>query len=87
MAPRTALRAGPPQTRSLTGIPGDILIARRQRSVCVVCGITPITQNADTDAPLVCSGCEGSRPARRRFDTKKERERGIEHLDRLLKEE
>lgn len=76
------------RTRSLTGIPGDILIARRARSVCLVCGLTPlVAPNACADVPWVCASCENARPARPKFDAKKERERGIEHLDRLLKEE
>lgn len=87
MPQRHALSSGAPQTRSLTGIPGEILIARRQRSVCVVCGITPLTPNAVDELPWVCPGCESSRPVRRKFDGKKERARGIENLDRLLKEE
>lgn len=85
---KAAYAASAPQRPAFTGIPGDILIARRSRSVCVVCGLTPlVATNPSADAPWVCKTCEGRRPAKPRFDSKKKHERGIENLDRLLKGE
>lgn len=68
------------------GLAGDLLIARRQRRVCVGCGVIDLVVPEATTGtpPLLCAGCLTKRPKARRFNAKAEKARGLEHLDRLL---
>lgn len=67
------------------GIPGDVLIARRARSVCLVCGLTPmVAPSASDEVPRVCEDCRAKLPKVPRFNARKHREEGLAHLARLL---
>lgn len=66
---------------------GDVLIQRRAEGRCLTCGrAVPAPVTPGSEQAWLCAACAAARPRRPRFDAKAERQAGLAHLDRLMKE-